>query len=244
MPHQAVIREQAESTKMRIVYDCSAKSNAHVPSLNDCLEKGPPLQPLLFDILLRNRMAAYCITGDIRKAFLQIRLDPLDGDSQRLFWYSNLENRKLLAYRFTRIIFGSASSPYILGAVLQKHIMQYGEKYPETVETLLKNTYVDDVQFVSQDKGELSKFKKEASQILQDGGFTLHKWHSNIPEVDVQASEASETSQEDAVTYAKTTVGAQSNETKILGIPWNKKSDEFIISFAKCIEREKNGALT
>ena len=244
VPHQAVIREQAESTKMRIVYDCSAKSNAHVPSLNDCLEKGPPLQPLLLDILLRNRMAAYCITGDIRKAFLQIRLDPLDRDSQRLFWYSNLEDRKLLAYRFTRIIFGSASSPYILGAVLQKHIMQYGEKYPETVETLLKNTYVDDVQFVSQDKGKLSKFKKEASQILQDGGFTLHKWHSNIPEVDVQASEASKTSQEDAVTYAKTTVGAQSNETKILGIPWNKKSDEFIKSFAKCIEREQNGALT
>ena len=27
IPHQAVIREEAESTKMRIVYDCSAKQN-------------------------------------------------------------------------------------------------------------------------------------------------------------------------------------------------------------------------
>ena len=43
IPHQAVIRDQAESTKVRIVYDCSAKANSQEPSLNDCLEVGPPL---------------------------------------------------------------------------------------------------------------------------------------------------------------------------------------------------------
>ena len=102
---------------------------------------------------------------------------------------------------------------------------------------------MDDVQFVSEDK-ELSEFKMEASQILQDGGFTLHKWHSNVPEIDGQTPGASKPSQEDAVTYAKTTVDGQSRETKILRIPWNKKSDVFIISFAKCIEREQSGVLT
>ena len=39
VPDQEVIREQAESTKMRIVYNCSAKSSMHVPSLNDCLKR-------------------------------------------------------------------------------------------------------------------------------------------------------------------------------------------------------------
>ena len=38
IPHQAVIREDAESIKMRIVYDCSARQNTESPSLNDCLE--------------------------------------------------------------------------------------------------------------------------------------------------------------------------------------------------------------
>ena len=52
IPHQAVIREESESTKMRIVYDCSAKNDIQTPSLNDCLEVGPPLQPKIFDILL------------------------------------------------------------------------------------------------------------------------------------------------------------------------------------------------
>ena len=56
VPHQPVVREDSETTKLRIVYDCSAKRNPEQPSLNDCLETGPALQPLLFDIVLRNRM--------------------------------------------------------------------------------------------------------------------------------------------------------------------------------------------
>ena len=86
IPHQAVIREDAESTKMRIVYNCSTRQNTESPSLNDCLEIGPPLQPLIFDILLRNRMNKYCILADIQKAFLQIRLDEKGEDAQRLVW--------------------------------------------------------------------------------------------------------------------------------------------------------------
>ena len=40
LPHEPVIRENAESTKMRIVYDASAKSNCSSPLLNKCLETG------------------------------------------------------------------------------------------------------------------------------------------------------------------------------------------------------------
>ena len=73
IPHQPVIQDQAESTKMRKVYDCSAKTHCQVPSLNDCLEVGPPLQPMLFDILLRNRLKILCITGDIQKPFFKLK---------------------------------------------------------------------------------------------------------------------------------------------------------------------------
>ena len=47
LPHKAVIRENAESTKPRIVYDASARENSRSFSLNDCLETGPVLQNLL-----------------------------------------------------------------------------------------------------------------------------------------------------------------------------------------------------
>ena len=94
IPHQAVIREEAESTKMRIVYDCSAKQNPQAPSLNDCLEVGPPLQPAIFDILLRNRMKPFCITGDIKKAFLEIKISPEDRDALRLLWYKQFKGKE------------------------------------------------------------------------------------------------------------------------------------------------------
>eukprot|EP00794_Sanderia_malayensis_P020737 gene20737-22768_t len=183
VPHQAVIRENAESTRMHIVYDLSARASPNVPSLNNCLEKGPYLQP--------NRMSTNCNTGDIKKAFLQIKLDPADRDVQRLVWYNNHEEREITEYRFTRVIFGSTASPYILGAPLKKHISWYREDFPETVDTLLRNTYVNDVQFGGQSKEDLVNFKNEATHILQEAGFILHKWHSNINEVeshDVNAS--------------------------------------------------------
>ena len=122
IPHHAVIKEESQTTPLRIVYDCSAKSNNTTPSLNECLETGPPLQPHLFDVLLRNRFRKFVITGDIKKAFHQIHLPPEDRDVQRVLWYNNLQDRKVMEYRFTRVIFGATSSPYILGATIEKHL--------------------------------------------------------------------------------------------------------------------------
>ena len=43
IPHKPVVRENAESTKMRIIYDASARAKPSSPSLSDCLNAGPPL---------------------------------------------------------------------------------------------------------------------------------------------------------------------------------------------------------
>ena len=53
LPHQEVIRVDKDTTKLRIVYDASAQLGRNTPSLNDCLYAGPPLSPLIYDILLR-----------------------------------------------------------------------------------------------------------------------------------------------------------------------------------------------
>ena len=107
IPHQAVIKESSESTKLRVVYDCSSKARTGEPSLNDCLESGPPLQPHLFDILMRVRSYKFLITGDICKAFHQICLVKQDIDAQRLFWYSDLPNRVIEEFTLSTLIFAN-----------------------------------------------------------------------------------------------------------------------------------------
>ena len=81
MTHRAVIRESAESTKLRIVNHASAKANNSTVSLNDCLETGPPLQNSLYDILVRSRMRPILLCGDIQKAFWQIRIKELERNA-------------------------------------------------------------------------------------------------------------------------------------------------------------------
>ena len=63
LPHQAVIRDDHTSTKLRVVFDASWKTIG--PSLNDTLYKGPYLTPLLFDVLLGFRFNPVGIMADI-----------------------------------------------------------------------------------------------------------------------------------------------------------------------------------
>ena len=50
LPHHAVVRRDKETTKVRIVYDASARWTG--PSLNDCLYAGPKFNQRIRDILL------------------------------------------------------------------------------------------------------------------------------------------------------------------------------------------------
>ena len=52
LPHRPVVKEGAESTKVRIVFDASARGKEGSPTLNECLETGPSLQNLINDILI------------------------------------------------------------------------------------------------------------------------------------------------------------------------------------------------
>ena len=65
--HKAVARQGAESTKVRVVYDASAKPNNEAPSLNECLETGPPLQNFIWDVLIRkNRVRPIALAADLK----------------------------------------------------------------------------------------------------------------------------------------------------------------------------------
>ena len=71
-PHRAVLREEHNTTKTRVVFDASSKLEGS--SLNEQLHQGPCLLPLLFDILCWFRMNEVALVSDLCQAFLQIEI--------------------------------------------------------------------------------------------------------------------------------------------------------------------------
>ena len=113
-PHQAVIRENKTTTKVRVVYDASA-ANPNSTSLNSCMYKGPCLTPLIFDTLIRFRIHNIAITADIERAYLQISVAPEQRNLLRFLWYDDVfkENPVIEKFRFTKLIFGAQPSQYL-----------------------------------------------------------------------------------------------------------------------------------
>ena len=72
IPHHVVITPQKATTKLRIVYDASAKSKFGNKSLNECFYRGPVLLQNLYEILFRFRLYEIGIVSDIEKPFLQV----------------------------------------------------------------------------------------------------------------------------------------------------------------------------
>jgi hypothetical protein len=67
--------------------------------------------------------------------------------------------------RFTRVLFGLVSSPFLLGGVLEVHLDYWKSKAPEAVDTLKKSLYVDDIISGGNTVGEAKQRKSEATDI-------------------------------------------------------------------------------
>ena len=143
--HHAVIRRDKATTKLRVVYDASARS--YGAALNDCLYTGPPLAENIFDILLRFRVSRIALTGDVEKALLIVGIAEEDRDVLRFLWVDDIEkkNPEIIVLRFTRAVFRVCSSPFILNATLKHHIERYKNEDPEFVDQFLRSIYVDDL---------------------------------------------------------------------------------------------------
>ncbi|XP_062704514.1 uncharacterized protein LOC134286844 [Aedes albopictus] len=71
LPHHAVFKLTSSSTKVRVVFDASAKASKY--SLNEVMKTGPTVQNDIFSVDLRFRQHVYGFSGDVTKMYRQIR---------------------------------------------------------------------------------------------------------------------------------------------------------------------------
>ena len=83
---------------------------------------------------------------------------------------------------------------------------------------------------------ELEELKAKTVKIFNAAGFELHKWHSNYRSLG-NVWEETDQCKSSCQTYAKQQVGTTSDETKLLGLAWDKRSDHFAISFPEMPKR-------
>ena len=184
LPHKAVIRENKETTKVRVVFDASAKT-PEGPSLTDCMHAGPSLLPNLMDILLRFRLKRVGLISDIEKAVLNISITPDLRNFLRFSWVDSVESTepKLEIYRFTRVMFGAICSPYLLNATIRHHLEKYREENEKFVDSVVRSLYCDD--FVSSFDNEEEAFTqyRKLKNCFNNPGLNLRKWKSNIEDL-------------------------------------------------------------
>ena len=247
LPHHAVIRRDKATTKLRIVYDASARSSG--PSLNDCLDPGPKFNQKILDILTRFRVHKVAIIADIEKAFLMISIADEDREFLRFLWVDDpaKEDPTVVAYRFTRVVFGVTASPFLLNATVRHHLELHAEAHSELVQRMLRSIYVDDVVTGSSSDEQAYELYKRAKSLLAQGAFNLRKFLTNSPSMQSRINAEECLPGQDAArpypspeTFTQAMLGGteelQNGEHKVLGVTWDISADQIVFSFGKLCE--------
>ena len=173
LPHHPVIREDKTTTKLGIVYDASAKQDG--PSLNECLYTGPKSGQSILDILLLFQVHEVAVVGDIEKAFLMITVVQPDRDALRFLWFADVNDpqKSVAVMRFTRVIFGVSSSPFLLTATINHHMRKLLPDDQQFVDKFLRSIYVDDVTGGAHNIQSAYHFYTKSKSHLAKASFNL-----------------------------------------------------------------------
>ncbi|XP_026726618.1 uncharacterized protein LOC113493036 [Trichoplusia ni] len=218
LPHHAVIREDRDTTKVRVVFDASCKGSNGM-SLNDNLLIGPPLQAELRHIIMRWRSYQICLVADIVKMYRQVLVNRKDTIFQRILWRDNPEN-EIEEYELMTVTFGTASAPYLAVRALHQVAYDECEFNPEIKKIILNDFYMDDLMTGAENIEKGFKIFTEMNDILSRAGFKLQKWMTNSKELLNNIRDEKKPTDEELLIK-------MDEISKILGLIWNSRKDTF-----------------
>lgn len=183
LPHHPIIKPE-KSTAVRPVYDGSATAVAEEHSLNQTILKGTKWLNDLVETLLRFRRNEIALTSDIAKAFHQISINEKDRDVVRFIWLKNINlpptNENIQIFRFTRIAFGIAASPFLLHATIQHHLQL--NEFPGK-QLVQDDLYADNLVTSLSSAEHPTQVYKNIKNFFASMSMNITKWATNDTEV-------------------------------------------------------------
>ena len=236
LPMHAVRKSSSTTTKIRAVFDASAKSSSGT-SLNDLLLVGPTVHPTLIDVLLRFRTHRVALTTDVSRMYRAVLLPESDRDLHRFVWRRS-NSEPLQDYRMTRVTFGVSSSSFAANMCVKQNALDLAQEFPLASEAVHNSFYVDDGLTGADTIDEALKLQNELQTLFSRAGFLLRKWNTselavlkNIPTELRDSSTIQEISEADVY-------------TRTLGIEWNARGDYFRLTVgeapsSECLTKRK-----
>ena len=178
LPHHAVVSDK-KPVKVRIVFDCAARFNG--TPLNDNVLSGPDLTNRLIGVLLRFRQETIAVMADIECMFHQVRVCPTDRDVLRFLWWPSGDmSQTSEVCRMNVHLFGGTWCPSCCSFALHKTSGDNEQDFmKDTVNTVMRNFYVDDCLKSVEDEAMAVRITQELISLLKKGGFRLIKFMSN-----------------------------------------------------------------
>ena len=158
LPHFPVVREDKETTKVRIVYDSAARYGG--VSLNDTMLPGPKLQQDVFDVLLRFRSNPVALVADLMEMFSQVTMAKQDRRYHRFLWRG---------LDLSRLMFRDLASPYLAQYVVRQHAEDNRDDYPLAVAIILSQMYMDDIMTSLETDDEAIKARDQLRELPWQG---------------------------------------------------------------------------
>ncbi|XP_058456735.1 uncharacterized protein LOC131434107 [Malaya genurostris] len=218
LPHHPVIKTASSTTKVRVVFDGSAKTRTG-HSLNDALLVGPVVQDELITNVLRFRKFPIALVADIEKMYRQVSMHPEDRRLQRIFWRFH-DSQPIATYELGTVTYGLAPSSFLATRTLKQLADDDGAPFPKATRALKNCLYVDDFIGGEHSVEEAIQLRNELNELLYKGGFCLRKWSSNSPDVLSDLPKQ--------LLWTDTARNFAPDETiKTLGVNWEPASDKF-----------------
>lgn len=181
MPHHGVLRESSLTTKLRVVFDASARTDSGY-SINELQMVGPVIQSDLLSIILRFREHAFVITADIEKMYRQVLITPSQRPLQRILWRTDPQS-VLDTYELNTVTYGTASASFLAIRALMQLAHECQSSMPNIARIIQNDFYVDDLLTGANTIEDLSLICTQIFEVLKGGRFILRKWISNDPGV-------------------------------------------------------------